>query len=173
MTDRARSNSVRSNPYADQYPVRRREAASHRALVPVSRPARTPAVLPASRTSPKADTEQPGSSIFPTLFTVAILLALWIGWVDRDDNGLTPVSGTGYWLGIVGSSLMLLLLLYPLRKRMRSLRVIGSVTFWFNAHMILGVLGPVLIMWHANFKLGSINCSVALITMLVVAIRRR
>jgi hypothetical protein len=34
--------------------------------------------------------------------------------------------------------------------------------------MLLGVLGPVLVMWHANFKLGSINCSVALITMLVV-----
>jgi len=170
MTERARSNSVRSQPAADQYPVRRREAVGHRAPVPVTRPARTPAVIPASRTPPKADTAQPRSSIFPTLFTVAVLLVLWIGWVDRDDNGLTPVSGTGYWLGIVGSSLMLLLLLYPLRKRMRSLRAIGSVTFWFNTHMILGVLGPVLIMWHANFKLGSINCSVALITMLVVAI---
>jgi hypothetical protein len=97
-----------------------------------------------------------------------MLAALWIGWVNRDDNGLTPVSGTGYWLGIVGSSFMLLLLLYPLRKRFRSLRAIGSVTFWFNTHMILGVLGPVLVMWHANFKLGSINCSVALVTMVVV-----
>jgi hypothetical protein len=123
----------------------------------------------ASRTS-KADPAQPRGSIFPKLFTVAVLLALWIGWMEQDDNGLTPVSGTGYWLGIVGSSMMLLLLLYPLRKRMRSLRAIGSVTFWFNTHMVLGVLGPVLVMWHANFKLGSINCSVALITMLVVAI---
>jgi hypothetical protein len=110
------------------------------------------------------------TSIFPKVFTVAVLLALWIGWLNRDDNGLTPVSGTGYWLGIVGSVMMLILLLYPLRKRLRSLRVIGSVTFWFNTHMILGVLGPVLVMWHANFRLGSINCSVALITMVVVAI---
>jgi hypothetical protein len=110
----------------------------------------------------------PRTSLFPTLFTVGVLAALWIGWVNRDDNGLTPVSGAGYWLGIIGSSLMLLLLLYPLRKRFRSLRAIGSVTFWFNTHMILGVLGPVLVMWHANFKLGSINCSVALVTMVVV-----
>src|SRR5262249_10926430 len=28
---------------------------------------------------------------------------------------------------------------------------------------------PVLVLWHANFRLGSINCSVALVTMLVVA----
>jgi len=65
---------------------------------------------------------------------------------------------------------MLLLLLYPLRKRMRSLRALGTVTFWFQAHMILGVLGPVLVLWHANFRLGSINSGVALVTMLVVAV---
>jgi hypothetical protein len=126
---------------------------------------RTPAKSNFTRNSAKAQT-----GIFPKVFTAAVIAALWIGWVDRDDNGLTPVSGIGYWLGILGSSLMLLLLLYPLRKRMRSLRAIGSVNSWFHTHMILGVVGPVLIMWHANFKLGSINCSVALITMLVVAI---
>jgi hypothetical protein len=150
----------------------RRDAVDHPALVPVPRP-RLPAVIP-TRTPAKANSAhnpaQPRASIFPKVFTVAVLLALWIGWVSRDDNGLTPVSGAGYWLGIAGSVLMLALLLYPLRKRMRSLRAIGSVTFWFNTHMILGVLGPVLIMWHANFRLGSINCSAALIIMLVVAI---
>jgi hypothetical protein len=112
----------------------------------------------------------PGGGIFATLFTIAVVAALWIGWVNRDDTSLTPESGTGYWLGIAGSVLMLLLLLYPLRKRVPSLRAIGSVTFWFQAHMVLGVLGPVLIMWHANFRLGSINCGVALVTTLVVTI---
>jgi len=110
------------------------------------------------------------TSLFSKVFTVATLAALWIGWVNSDDTALTPENGTGYWLGIIGSVFMLLLLLYPLRKRMPSLRAIGSVTFWFNTHMILGVLGPVLVLWHANFKLGSVNCAVALITMLVVAI---
>jgi hypothetical protein len=140
---------------------------SHRALVPVSR-ARSQVAVRGASPSARNSARQP-TSIFPSIFTLAVALALWVGWINRDDNGLTPVSGTGYWLGIAGSVLMLLLLIYPLRKRMRSLRAIGSVTFWFNTHMILGVLGPVLIMWHANFRLGSINCSVALITMLVVA----
>jgi hypothetical protein len=124
--------------------------------------------LPAKAGAAHTAVPPPRISAFPTLFTVGILAALWVGWVNREDNGLTPVSGAGYWLGIIGSSLMVLLLLYPLRKRFRSLRAIGSVTFWFNTHMILGVLGPVLVMWHANFKLGSINCSVALVTMVVV-----
>jgi len=110
------------------------------------------------------------TSLFSKVFTVATLVALWVGWINRDDTSLTPETGTGYWLGIVGSVLMLLLLLYPLRKRLPSLRAIGSVTFWFNTHMVFGVAGPVLVLWHANFKLGSVNCGVALITMLVVAV---
>jgi hypothetical protein len=188
MQDRSASGggttySVMPGRYPDHYVAdratrSRRGAADHRtfdhrALVLAPRP-RAQAAAPRPRTTEKSNlTRNPAkaqSGIFSKVFTAAVIAALWIGWVDSDDNGLTPVSGIGYWLGIVGSSLMLLLLLYPLRKRMRSLRGIGSVTSWFHAHMILGVVGPVVIMWHANFKLGSINCSVALITMLVVAI---
>jgi hypothetical protein len=102
-------------------------------------------------------------------FSVVIVVVLCIGWLDRNDSSLTPKSGVGYWLGIAGGLLMLLLLVYPLRKRMRSLRLIGTVAFWFRAHMILGVFGSVLTLWHANFRLGSINSNVALVAMLVVA----
>jgi len=108
--------------------------------------------------------------IVPLLFGCAIAGILWIGWLNRESGGLTPESGVGYWLGIAGGSLMLLLLLYPLRKRIRALRAIGGVVFWFRAHMILGVVGPVLVILHTNFKLGSINSNVALIAMLIVAI---
>ena len=104
------------------------------------------------------------------IFSVGIAALLWIGWLGRDDNGLTPKSGLGYWLGVAGSVLMLLLLVYPLRKRFRSLSVIGTVPFWFRAHMILGLFGGVLILWHANFHLGSLNSNVALgATLIVVA----
>jgi hypothetical protein len=109
------------------------------------------------------------ASVVPLAFSIAIVVALWIGWLNREDSGLTPESGAGYSLGIVGSSLMVLLLLYPLRKRARSLRWLGTVAFWFRAHMILGVFGPVLILLHANFRLGSINSNMALVAMLIVA----
>ncbi len=71
--------------------------------------------------------------------------------------------------GIVGGSMMLALLLYPLRKRIRFLNVIGSVKIWFGFHMMLGVLGPLLILFHANFSLGSTNSNVALFSMLIVS----
>lgn len=65
---------------------------------------------------------------------------------------------------------MLLLLLYPFRKRFAILRYFGSVSAWFRIHMLLGLLGPILILYHANFQFGSMNSNVALVSMLTVAI---
>jgi hypothetical protein len=167
-------DSAISELLVENFTTRRRpDADDHGAAAAASRPPTRTAISRPS-THATGDAARTPTHRWPNIaaniFIVAVVLALWIGWLNRDDNGLTPVSGVGYWLGIAGSSLMLLLLLYPLRKRMRSLRGIGPVTFWFHTHMILGVLGPMLVLWHANFRLGSINCSVALVTMLVVAI---
>jgi hypothetical protein len=152
-----------------EFPAERRAARRHDA-----NDQRTSATATGARTRTKADFSQyrarRRAKIAPLLFGSAVFAVLWIGWLNRDDNGLTPESGIGYWLGIVGGSLMLLLLLYPLRKRVRSLRALGAVAFWFRAHMILGILGPVLVLLHANFRLGSINSNVALAAMLIVAI---
>lgn len=87
----------------------------------------------------------------------------------RNDGYLSAEDGVGYWLGIGGGVLMLLLLVYPLRKRMSALRHLGSVRLWFRLHMLLGVIGPLLVLYHAGFQMGSINGSVALVSMLLVA----
>jgi hypothetical protein len=75
----------------------------------------------------------------------------------------------GYNLGIIGGAMMLLLLLYPLRKTARFMRNWGAVKYWFWMHMVFGIVGPLLILFHSNFHLGSTNSRVALITTLVVA----
>ena len=49
------------------------------------------------------------------LLTVLVLA----GYATRQWSPLSPESGMGYWLGIIGASMMLALLLYPLRKRFR------------------------------------------------------
>jgi len=103
----------------------------------------------------------------PVIFGAVLATILLIGWSTRDEEYLVPDSGAGYWLGIIGASLMMLLLLYPLRKRMPL--GLGSVTFWFRLHMVLGLIGPALILFHSNFKLGALNSNVALAAMLIVA----
>ena len=92
------------------------------------------------------------------------------GWLVRDLHLVNPQQGTGYWLGIIGGSLMLSLLLYPLRKKIRFLHKLGSTRRWFRMHMILGLVGPLLVLYHCNFQLGSFNSRVALYCMLLVAL---
>lgn len=101
-------------------------------------------------------------------FYAALTALLVAGWLQRDARHLTAESGLGYLLGIAGGSLMLLLLFYPLRKRVKILRILGGIKHWFRFHMILGVLGPALILFHANFSLGSTNSNVAMFCMLLV-----
>lgn len=104
------------------------------------------------------------------LFAAAVIGPLWLAWRMRSAQHLTAESGLGYALGIAGSVMMLLLLLYPVRKKVRFMRHLGSVRHWFRAHMALGILGPALILIHANFKLGSLNSNVALFAMLLVMV---
>lgn len=97
------------------------------------------------------------------------LIAIGAGWLLRGYDLIDPQDGLGYWLGIIGGTMMLVLILYPLRKRIRALRFLGRTARWFQVHMILGVLGPVLVLYHSNFSLGSFNSRVALYCMLLVA----
>lgn len=100
------------------------------------------------------------------LLAAAVLLFLW---QIRGEGHLSPKSGIGYALGIAGVIATLLLLSYPLRKRLRFMRGWGRVESWFRLHMVLGLVAPALILIHCNFALGSLNSSVALVSMLVVA----
>jgi hypothetical protein len=64
---------------------------------------------------------------------------------------------------------MATLLLYPVRKRLPSMPWLGPIRHWFRMHMVFGVIGPVLILYHSNFSLGSLNDTVALVCTLLVA----
>lgn len=112
-----------------------------------------------------AHTPRLGVTLF-TLFTTTIVV--W-AWLVRDYRYLQPEEGFGYALGITGASLMAVLLLYPLRKRWRVMQRLMKVKSWFRMHMMLGVIGPLCILLHSNFQLGSANSSIALSAMLLVA----
>lgn len=100
----------------------------------------------------------------------SLILALCVGWLAKDQDFLTPEEGLGYWLGIIGGSLMLILLLYPAGKKSQLLRRLGLVKHWFRVHMIFGLVGPLLILYHCNFTVDALNSKVAFYSMLAVAI---
>jgi len=104
------------------------------------------------------------------VFSIIVTALLLLGWRVSMTDYLVPEEGLGYALGIVGASMMVLLLLYPLRKTARFMRNWFAIKHWFRLHMIFGVLGPLLIIYHSNYSLGSLNSRVALVTTLVVAV---
>jgi hypothetical protein len=110
-----------------------------------------------------------GDRVATLTFYLVMASVIVLGRYAELDRYITPEYGLGYALGIVGGSLMLILLIYPLRKRMPRLRWLGGAGSWFKAHMIMGVLGPVCILYHCNFSLGAMNSNVALVCMLVVS----
>ena len=100
---------------------------------------------------------------------VCAAFAIYVGWMFREGRMIDPGEGIGYMLGIAGAVPMVLLLLYSFRKRLRFMRSLGATKYWFRAHMMFGVIGPVIILYHSNFQVGSLNSQVALFCTLLVA----
>ena len=103
------------------------------------------------------------------VFGCAVVVALIWGYNAHLERYITPTRGLGYALGIIGGSLMLVLLMYPARKRLEWLHFIGGVPAWSRVHMTLGIVGPLLVLFHSNFSLGATNSNVALFCMLAVS----
>ena len=105
------------------------------------------------------------------MFVYAVLVLLV--WVAREISLLKLFKAgddVGYWLGVAGAVLMLVLFIYPIRKHFKFTSKWGSVKGWLIFHMMLGVGGPMLILVHSGFEYGSLNAGVALYSMIIVAI---
>jgi hypothetical protein len=73
---------------------------------------------------------------------------------------LKPGGERGHLLGIAGSSMMTVMLLYSVRKRWGRLRRAGSLAVWLDYHILLGVWGPLFVVLHSTFKVqGMVSVS--------------
>lgn len=103
------------------------------------------------------------------IFLLVVIAIMIVGYFISTRNYYKPGDDIGYNMGLVGGIMLLALLLYPLRKRIRFLRNLGILPTWFKWHMIFGILAPVLILFHSTFHIGSINAAMALFAMLLVS----
>jgi hypothetical protein len=104
------------------------------------------------------------------LYVVTLAIGIWIvvesgaydllPLVDRPHSPQhalwKPGGPMGHGLGVIGSLLMLLLLLYSIRKRARWAQSWGSIRYWLNYHIWMGVTGPMLIVFHTTLKFNGI-----------------
>ncbi|MEO8298159.1 MAG: hypothetical protein ABI574_10180 [Burkholderiales bacterium] len=104
------------------------------------------------------------------LLLYALIAGLVAGaWAFSRRGYFAAGDDIGYWLGVAGGVMMLLLFSYPLRKHFKSFHRWGKVKWWLLVHMVLGIGGPLLILVHSTFRVGSVNAAVALYSMLIVA----
>src|SRR5437764_132128 len=164
---------IRSRPAPQPAAHPAPQPAAHPAPQPAAHPAPQPAAHPAPQpaVAPHAQPQPPRRRLLSSgrLFFVLVAALLYLGWNAQTARYISPNRGIGYALGIVGGSLMLLLLVYSLRKRWSWLSFLGSTPGWFRFHMVLGIAGPVCILYHSNFGIGAANSNVALFSMLTVA----
>jgi len=108
--------------------------------------------------------------VFGLLFALALLGIAWLAWrgwsyyatplFERprhpDYWRLKPGGTWGRLYGMVGATLLVTMLIYSVRKRLRILRNAGSLRVWLAFHIFCGVVGALLILLHTSFKFGGI-----------------
>ncbi len=95
---------------------------------------------------------------------------VWLVWEFSQKGYFKAGDDLGYWIGVAGGAMMLLLFSYPLRKRYRFAHGWGRMKLWLWLHVSLGIMGPLLILAHSTFRVGSLNAGVALYSMVIVAL---
>lgn len=126
---------------------------------------------PRTTARPKTDIKQLAKrgELFLALGLILFMVALFgFGRVFWDERYYVPEEGVGYWLGLVGGVMMLLALGYGAFKHISALRTMGWMRRWLRLHIVFGVVGPILVVLHSTFRLGSLNGAIALISMILV-----
>ncbi len=120
---------------------------------------------------PKPGDQRASASRSSDALIYVLLVLLTLGaWQISRQGYFEAGDDVGYWLGVAGGVMMLALFSYPLRKYVKVFRRWGKVKWWFLVHITLGIGGPLLILVHSTFRIGSLNAAVALYSMLIVAL---
>jgi len=82
---------------------------------------------------------------------------------------LRPAGSRGLIYGIIGASMMILMLIYSLQKRLKFFGKRRSLRPFLDVHIFLGVIGPLFIVLHTSFKVQGL-VAVAFWSMVAVAL---
>ena len=105
---------------------------------------------------------------------IGIALALWLKGSDfymthpwdraahPDFDALRSSGSWGHGIGIAGTSLIILNLTFMARRRLRSMRRFGALRIWMNMHVVTGLLGPLIVVFHTAFEPRTAIAMIAL-----------
>lgn len=96
-----------------------------------------------------------------------LLVGSYVWYTTREyPHGGTPM---GIFYGLLGVGLLLILMLYGLRKRAYTVRI-GMLQTWVHSHIYLGLLMLVIILLHSGFRFHDTVAVTALILLTVVVV---
>jgi len=114
---------------------------------------------------------------------VTIVLGLWVvvdldGWsyyatplrvrgYEPLHTVLKPSGSLAHRLGVAGLAMLVVPVLYAVRKRWRRLAQAGSMRAWLEIHIFCGIVGPALVTFHTAFRFNGL-ISVAYWSMMAV-----
>lgn len=102
------------------------------------------------------------------LFLLVVLGIIGYSWSLWAGINFTADGDFHYNSGLIGGIMMLVVLFYAVIKRMKFLRKVGKMEIWYYIHLIGGIAGPILIVYHSSFQLKAVNSTVAFISMLLI-----
>ena len=116
------------------------------------------------------DEELPHKLRVAMAIAAALVLVIGLGWYGWDyytlgleqrvehplHRVLRPSGTIGLRLGMLGVALFMVIFIYPLRKRWRWLGSMGKTKHWLDFHSIVGVTAPIIVTYHAAFKMGGL-----------------
>lgn len=108
--------------------------------------------------------------LFWAVYIVSGLLLIWFAidgfsfystpYAERpyhpDYRDLRPAGSRGLLYGYAGAGMMVLMLIYSLRKRTRLVGQNVSLQAMLHFHIYLGIIGPLLIVLHTSFKVQGL-----------------
>ncbi len=80
-----------------------------------------------------------------------------------------PAGYLGHAFGVIGSAMMIIMLLYSIRKRFSVFEGWGPLSSWLHGHIYLGIIGPLFIILHTSFKVSGL-VAVSFWSMIAVAL---
>lgn len=107
-------------------------------------------------------------SMLAAVVTATLILLVYLGFsyyllpieerfFHEGHASLKPGGVLGHGFGIIGSLCMITgILIYVLRKRVRTMAHWGLLKHWLEFHIFLCTLGPILILFHTSFKFGGL-----------------
>ena len=85
------------------------------------------------------------------------------------NHQLRPSGAIGIRLAILGVISFLFIYIYPFRKRWKWLSRIGKTRNWLDVHVVMGTAAPVLITFHAAFRMHGLAGTAYWIMLVVTA----